>query len=152
MFFVVSAVFLRRPDVLWILRCADQQPGYGDLGFVMLASRGQPVRAFGNEETPDGDQQCGDQRGGEHPAPRAEFGDLVQNQAADAGAGKSANGLKGEGAQNEFTACQTGDALRDDHMSGRVVAAERHAEPEEAYGKGEEILAQDQHASEMHRR
>ena len=66
------------------------------------------------------------------------------------GAGERAHRLEPERAKHQFAAIGAWDVLRDDHMGGRIVAAERQAQAEQADGEREEVVAEDQQPEEGH--
>ncbi|HXC13498.1 MAG TPA: hypothetical protein VNV39_11720 [Stellaceae bacterium] len=52
--------------------------------------------------------------------------------------------METKGGDHQLAAIGARNALRNDHMRGRVVAAEREPETEQADREGQEIFAQDQ--------
>jgi hypothetical protein len=57
--------------------------------------------------------------------------------------------LKGEGAEHEPAARGARNALGDDHVRCRVVAAERHADAEQADHQRQEVLHENQRRKEQ---
>ncbi len=135
-------------DVCRILRLAMQQPPDRVLRLVVGAAHRQPIGAFRDEEPSEGDDDRRDQSGGKHPAPGIKFRHQHQAKAAHAGAAQRAQRLEAEGAEHQLAAAGAGDVLRNDHVRGRVVAAQRHAETEQADRQREEIGAEDQQREE----
>ena len=129
-------------------RLAVEQLGHGGLGLLVGAANDKPVGAFGDEEAADSDEDGRHQGGRVHPAPGVEVGVAHQHGGADRDAGHGADRLEGEGAEHEAPAQGARDVFRDDHMRGWIVAAERHADAEQADRQRDEVLHHGQQRQE----
>ncbi len=143
-----AAVAVRRPAVSRdsamsrrVLRLADQQSLRLGFRAVDRAANMQPVRAFRDEEAADGYQQRRNDRGAVHPAPCVERRNDREHEEAHAGAAERAQRLEAERGQHQLASAAAGDAFGDDHVRGRVVAAERDAEAEQADHQRNEVGA-----------
>ena len=102
----------------------------------------QPVRAFRDVETADGDQKSGNDRGRVHPAPGIEVGHDHQHCIADRGASQGAHGLERKRAQHQFAPAGARDVLGNDHVRRWIIATERDPEPEQADHQGDKVGAE----------
>ena len=119
---------------------------------LVLAVYDQPVGAFRDEEAANGDEHGRHQRGRVHPPPGIEARVNHEHDGADGDAAHGADRLEGEGAKDKLATREAGDVLGDDHMCGRVVAAQRHADAEQADHQRHKALDHDQEREEQNRR
>ena len=120
--------------------------GFG-LGLASLAH--QPMAAVADPEAAQHHQDGRHDRGGIHPAPRADLGQVRQDEEAHDGADQRADRLEGEGAQHQLAAVLAGDALGDDQVRRRIVAAQRQADAEQEHDQPEIVRAPGQPGQEQ---
>jgi hypothetical protein len=137
-----------QPDRAGINRRAQQQALRRLLGLFGGAPDVQPVGAFGDEETPNGHDHRWDDGAGIHPAPGVQVRVGDQNEIADGGAAKRANGLERECREHQLASAGAGDTFRNDHVRGGIVAAKRHPEPEQTDDQRDEVGAEHQRHQE----
>jgi len=121
----------RKRHVTWILRFARQKSRHFCLSLFVSAPEKQPVRALRNPEAANRNKQSGNYRRGIHPAPGAEFRNVLEHEITHEGPDQRAQGLKAKRAEHEAPAHRARDAFGDYQMRGRVMASKRDAEPEQ---------------------
>ena len=135
-------------DVRRVHGLACEQPFGRRFGAVHRAAHDQPVGAFGDVESTGGDDEGRNEGRRVHPAPRVEFRPSQQDEVADARPSECAHGLKGKGPEHQFPAIRAWCAFGNDHVRGRVVAAQRKTESEETDDQRKKISAEDEQSEE----
>ena len=89
------------------------------------------MATFSDEEPAEYDNQGRNDGRGIHPAPSTELGHILEDQIAHGRADERSEGLESERPEHQTAAVAARNALGDDQMGRRVIAAERHADPEQ---------------------
>ena len=124
---------------LGILRGALEQFGEALLPVGGAALRHQPVRALRDVQASDDDKDCRHDRRCVHHPPCAQVRVRIQDAEAQRGAEERSDGLEREGAQHQSAPHRGCDALRDHHVRGRVVTAQRDSGPEQTDDQRDEV-------------